>query len=373
MKARFGHVIRIFSNTALLLLWVAVGGVSSAATKTWDGGTGFWDEDFWNGGGAPPVLEAPDYDDAVILSGDVTYETFGAGDFAIHNGSSVTVGSGIGSSAVWNNSDPEWSEVDGELIIDGGTFNRTGGGAFLFGSWLGVPNETASLTIKNNGTLVQRGEMWLSYWENAPDNLTVNITVESGTLDVAPAAPGGIPNDNASIFFINAENHPDQAFTTAPTFNLNFTGDSGTMIVGANGIVNPQYDPVDEWFFPPLSYQDIWDLGFLQKNGLSGLTGHSLNQFFTVTGTVDAADYTLSVGSSAGPGDFDYDGDVDGADFLVWQSELGDADNLTLWEDNFGDSPLLSAAGFSAVPEPNTIAIVSVLSLMACCCIRKRK
>ena len=360
MKARFGNVIRIFSTAALLILWVAVGGISSAATKTWDGGTGFWDEDFWNGGGAPPVLDGTD--DAVIPSGDVTYETFGAGDFAIHNGSSVTVGSGLGSSAVWNNADPEWSEVDGELIIDGGTFNRTGGGAFLFGSWLGVANETASLTIKNNGTLVQRGEMWLSYWENAPDNLTVNITVESGTLDVAPAAPGGVPNENASIFFINAENHPDQAFTTAPTFNLNFTGDSGTMIVGANGIVNPQYDPVDGWFFPPLSYQDIWDRGFLQKNGFSGLTGHSLGSFFSVTGTVDKAGYTLEV-SDPEPGDFNGNGAVGGDDFLLWQKGLSPAGGtpaeLVDWENNFGWVASASAATV-AVPEPSALMLGSI-------------
>ena len=306
------------------------------------------------------MLEAPDFDDAVILSGDVTYDTFNAVDFAIDNGSSLTVGSGLGSSAVWNNSQGEWSEVDGDLIIDGGTFNRTGGGAFILGSWRGVAGETASITIKNEGTLVQRGEMWLGAWEGwTPDNLTANITVESGTLDLAPFGA----NVNHSIYFINAEGHPDWPNTTSPTFNLNFTGDSGTMIVGADGIVNPQWDPNEgssgAFTFPPLSYEDIWDRGFLQKNGNSGLTGHTFSQFFSVTGSVDTAGYTLEVLAST-PGDFNLDGTVDGLDFLLWQQggspEGGTPAELAAWELNYGASPLV---GVSSVPEPSALMLGS--------------
>ncbi len=38
-------------------------------------------------------------------------------------------------------------------------------------------------------------------------------------------------------------------------------------------------------------------------------------------------------------GDFDGDLDVDGADFLKWQRDSGDAANLALWETNFGTTP----------------------------------
>lgn len=54
------------------------------------------------------------------------------------------------------------------------------------------------------------------------------------------------------------------------------------------------------------------------------------------------------------PGDFDFDTDVDGNDFLVWQRGLGTthtADDLTTWRNNFG-AGAVAAAG--AVPEPSS-------------------
>jgi len=58
------------------------------------------------------------------------------------------------------------------------------------------------------------------------------------------------------------------------------------------------------------------------------------------------------------PGDFDADGDVDGADFLQWQRDTS-VESLPDWEDNFGASSPLAAT--RAVPEPTTVA----LSLLA--------
>ena len=56
------------------------------------------------------------------------------------------------------------------------------------------------------------------------------------------------------------------------------------------------------------------------------------------------------------PGDFDFDGDVDGFDFLKWQrgespSPLSVTD-LTDWQNYYGAPPLTAAS--TAVPEPNT-------------------
>jgi hypothetical protein len=62
-------------------------------------------------------------------------------------------------------------------------------------------------------------------------------------------------------------------------------------------------------------------------------------------------------------GDFDSDGDVDGADFLVWQRDLGDAPNLTLWEGNYG-APAAQAAA-AAVPEPSTASLLLLLGGLA--------
>ena len=52
-------------------------------------------------------------------------------------------------------------------------------------------------------------------------------------------------------------------------------------------------------------------------------------------------------------GDFDADGDVDGADFLDWQRGFGstyDADDLTDWKDNFGTNTSSLAASTAVAP-----------------------
>ncbi len=60
-------------------------------------------------------------------------------------------------------------------------------------------------------------------------------------------------------------------------------------------------------------------------------------------------------------GDFDGDLDVDGADFLKWQRELGDAANLALWEGNFGTTAAAAAA--ASVPEPASWILVCTMAM----------
>ncbi len=60
-------------------------------------------------------------------------------------------------------------------------------------------------------------------------------------------------------------------------------------------------------------------------------------------------------------GDFDADGDVDGADFLKWQRKLGDAANLVKWQDNFGTTT--AAAAVNAVPEPASWILICTMTL----------
>ncbi len=83
--------------------------------------------------------------------------------------------------------------------------------------------------------------------------------------------------------------------------------------------------------------------------------------------------YQLAIGVEAlvvAPGldgDFDLDGDVDGADFLVWQQGFGnsfDAADLALWQENYGSvvGGEAKAGGSSlAIPEPTawTLAVAA--------------
>ncbi|MCG8450699.1 MAG: LamG domain-containing protein [Pirellulales bacterium] len=57
------------------------------------------------------------------------------------------------------------------------------------------------------------------------------------------------------------------------------------------------------------------------------------------------------------PGDFDFDGDVDGSDFLVWQRTDGTPAGLAAWQANYG-SGTLATVGTTSVPEPSSILLV---------------
>ena len=70
------------------------------------------------------------------------------------------------------------------------------------------------------------------------------------------------------------------------------------------------------------------------------------------------------------PGDFDADGDVDGADFLLWQRNPAVGD-LADWEANLGTVALLSAAVSATIPEPSTISLLLVL--VSTCLLRRQR
>ncbi len=56
-------------------------------------------------------------------------------------------------------------------------------------------------------------------------------------------------------------------------------------------------------------------------------------------------------------GDFDTDGDVDGADFLAWQRDTT-IGNLADWQENFGATAAAATEEVTSVPEPSSLCLV---------------
>lgn len=90
---------------------------------------------------------------------------------------------------------------------------------------------------------------------------------------------------------------------------------------------------------------------------------------YQITAGGQTYDLTLSKGTNSYTiggmaGDFTRDGKVDAADYVIWRqnpASYGGVSGYNDWRANFGKSYL----GASAVPEPNTIAIVSLIVLIA--------
>jgi autotransporter-associated beta strand protein len=94
------------------------------------------------------------------------------------------------------------------------------------------------------------------------------------------------------------------------------------------------------------------------------------------------------ISSTVQSGDFDGDGDVDGADFVVWQTNFpktgtgsqstGDANgdgnvdggDFAVWQDQF---PTPSGGGASPVPEPGAVALAAIGFISVFVCLRKKQ
>lgn len=201
----------------------------------------------------------------------------------------------------------------------GSTFNFTGGvlsaesvgfdlinngGQIWPGSSLGVTHVLGDLTMADGSILIEiSGTADALY-----DRLIVDgMLAAGGTLDVALVGYSPVAGDSFDV--------------------LDFSSVIGSFTLG----------------LPTLDTGLIWDTSALMSDGL------------------------LSVVADVGVGaDFDGDGDVDGRDFLIWQRgespRPGSAEDLALWQDQYGNQGELGAA--TVVPEPSSLVLLALL--LAC-------
>jgi len=380
---------------------------------TWDGGTGVWSTDAkWNGGQTAAATlgtnNGTNGGEDIVLDGSapggaaVTYDPNANGDFRVGVGegvSSLTIKNGASlSMQSASDIDSKWTRYEGDLILDNGTFRRTkdgvnslNGGLFMLGAFAQRRGMEIDVTLTNGGRIENDGQLWFG----APDpggnatGLEVTLTINDGSLDLTGGDTEAATAAPATILSVAFNRNPDLVFshlfrasddnTEGPVgpagekYAINFTG-PGSITVDHSGIVvlTENDDTQTNFTVNDATYQELWDLGILQANGLSGLTGATFGDFFTTSGTLGMDNYILTslVGGLAG--DHDNDGDVDGNDFLLIQRGLGgthDAGDLADWKANFGQTAGVTAA--SAVPEPAGAAL-ACLALGAVLAVRRR-
>ncbi len=108
--------------------------------------------------------------------------------------------------------------------------------------------------------------------------------------------------------------------------------------------------------------------------GDAGLVDH-LFLLFGLVESIDPNFFADRVFPGITAGDFDFDGDVDGQDFLVWQrgESLRGPLNMTdlaEWQANYGNSLLVAET--TTVPEPASVVLLG-MTAMSCLTLRRRR
>ena len=244
----------------------------------------------------------------------------GTGTLDVLNNGLVDVG---GTLKIWN---PGTVTLDGGSI-DATTIDNTDGGTFDFiDGTLTVDTFLGDLT--QDGGTISPGD------SPGTTTITGNYTINAGTLEIEI---GGLIQ-GTEYDFLDVAGNVDLGGTLDVSLIDGFVpapGDAFEIITAAS------------------------ILGTFATESLPALPG-SLEWFVHYSGTSVELTSTFA-------GDFDFDGDVDGADFLEWQQGLGsiyDANDLADWEANYGAVASLAETS-TAVPEPNSLALLSLGGLLA--------
>ena len=327
------------------------------------------------------------------------------GTVSVSDGASVTsrvtvVGTEFGSPSVFvDGADSTWSNSEQMYL------GLTGGGNFIVTGGARVFSSTVELGVASTGGGIASVDA--SAWTNTGD-LTVGVagagklTVSSGgvvsvggLLAVGPhgtvegnsqlsgnvrnggmVAPGVATNppSTSAIGTLHVAGNYTQVDTGALDFELESTLSLDRLTVSGTASLDGALDVALINGFVP-SVGNSFDL-LTASGGISG-TFSSLNlpplltgrhgPFWTVVYT--PTDVILELVSSL-TGDYNHDGTVDAADYVVWRKTDGTLDGYNTWRANFGQAAG-SGAGVitnAAVPEPaaGIMLLIGMASILIC-------
>ena len=277
------------------------------------------------------------------------------GDFTLAAARAVTLGTGGGVFDTNGNSDTVAGAIGGTSLTKNGAGTMTltganayGGGTTVAGGTLLVANTSGSGT-GTGAVLVNSGAV-LGGTGMVQGNVTNNGTVEPGS-GVGTLFVGGTYSQsgvgNLAIELTTGGAHDELAVTGTATLGGTLTvsllsgftphEDDAFQIVSASGLGGSAFASAN---LPALSGDLVWDLAY----GSNAVT--------------------LSV---VLPGDFDHNGVVNGADYVMWRKGLGTQFQLSdynVWRANFGKTAG-SGSGLAAasVPEPAVGWMIGVATI----------
>jgi T5SS/PEP-CTERM-associated repeat protein len=253
-------------------------------------------------------------------------------DIDLRNATLRTGGAGLD-----NNSGAQVAITEGTADIYGAFDNNVGGQVVVGGEATVVFHDT----LVNNGQFFVFPDADVLALENLSftpsSTLSLQLNVFEDQEEAAQVQSAGVAALDGAL-----------AVTLAPGYAPSL-GDSFEVLTAAGGVSGTFASAV----LPTLAGGLFWDLDYESNNvTLSVIDGLAAD--FDSNGIVNAADLALwktgfgkATGAVKSDGDADKDGDADGADFLIWQRQLG--------------SSLLATATAAAVPEPTTFGLAGAL------------
>lgn len=338
-------------------------------------------------------------------------DLLGQGDFKprmdLTPGGSITIKEGAALNMdSHTDTDGRWSRISVSMTLDNGTWRRThsgtsqSGGKIIFG-YHGelLANQKININLLNGGRIENSGKMVfgdLDYFTSQggsnnghQDGIEVAMTINNGSLDLTGGDYLDYPFGALRGELLFDYEYHEGVGPRNEKYSVNFTG-PGSITVDpyliddggtpgdvsddsyGGGIYVAKQDSGGTWaplvgpsFYVPIGYQDLWNLGILQANGQSGLTGANFNTYFSVTGDQYHLDYKLtSLLPAVVAGDYNGDGKVNAADYVLWRNDPasfgGNPAGYNTWRANFGTGGPGSGSGLgaAAVPEPTSLWLV---------------
>lgn len=386
----------------------------------------FFDENNWNdmsdgsGNSAPTASIDPGASIylSLIIDGDSVGSSGGEADFG--EGSSLELTSGstltfsLGGNLDFNpNSGFKLTDatvnVATDIFLEGTNFLN--GGSISAGDDLEFSD---AFTAVINGTMISAEDN--VFFENSATSVTgasilssdrlgmryeVDVTVTDTDIIVlgeSSVDPGGLGHgDIEDAFTGGVGNGSTLTLQGGSTLLANALQDGVSLALDDTSIATMRNDPGGHDLDPPegfdvvdpngqviflsvgaelvLTFGNAHDVRDLIINGLTGLSYADDPNAWNVTDW-DGLSALPSLKLAGLPGDFDFDMDVDGMDFLIWQRGGSpnplSASDLADWEANYGAQPLQALSNVASVPEPTGILLLTS-ALMSTCLTRRRK
>jgi hypothetical protein len=295
-----------------------------------------------------------------VSGNSINYGSFGATHDAVFNGT-IARGAGTigGDSGVEFNSTDDFFESLGASTLTGNPtfsietllFLPAGGAAALWGPFLhwgdgGGPDNAPSRTGSEVYFSVQNASsdrIYAGFYNAGPR--TANLIPQSQWIHVVWTRVGGNDSASGTTLYVNGQS---VALEQDPSLNPGFLTAGAINVNATQFRINRGRDflPGGRFFTGRMDELALYD---------------------RVLSPAEVAEHFAAAGLTLVPGDFDGDGDVDGADFVAWQTNFpkaseatrpqGDADgdgdvdgaDFVVWQTNF---PYPPSPGAAPVPEP---------------------